>query len=575
MTTLLAEQSSDAQPEARSRLLLDVANLRVRFGSPNAPAVVDGIDFTLARGECLALVGESGSGKSVTSRTLVGLTGDRSFVTFDRLHFDGEDVSRFSPRTWRRVRGGRIGFVMQDALSSLDALRPIGHEVAEPLKLHEDLTRKQREAKVLDLLRAVGVPEPEWRVAQHPHELSGGLRQRALIASAIACAPQLLIADEPTTALDATVGAQVIELLRSLKTEQTATLMISHDLAVVATLADRVAVMRQGRIVEHGPTSEVLRAPSHDYTKALLAAVPSAASKGARLSHAQVALGVSRASPAPRAGPSTSTPGPPRERAVLVRADHLWKSYTGPDKVKRDVVADVSFELFAGETLGIVGESGSGKTTVARLVLGLETPDRGMVMLRGRDWATLDAAARRAERRRIQFVYQDPLSSFDPRYTVERVIGEALALAGFRGSEQRDRLSHLLRLVWLDGSFAQRRPLELSGGQRQRVAIARALASEPDVLVLDEPVSALDVSVQARILDLLSELKEELGVAYLFISHDLGVIHHMSERVLVMKDGAVVEAGNVDDIFRGPAQDYTRALLEAIPRLHGNRTGDD
>ena len=302
MTTLLAEQSSDAQPEARSRLLLDVANLRVRFGSPNAPAVVDGIDFTLARGECLALVGESGSGKSVTSRTLVGLTGDRSFVTFDRLHFDGEDVSGFSPRTWRRVRGGRIGFVMQDALSSLDALRPIGHEVAEPLKLHEDLTRKQREAKVLDLLRAVGVPEPEWRVAQHPHELSGGLRQRALIASAIACAPQLLIADEPTTALDATVGAQVIELLRSLKTEQTATLMISHDLAVVATLADRVAVMRQGRIVEHGPTSEVLRAPSHDYTKALLAAVPSAASKGARLSHAQVALGVSRASPAPRGG---------------------------------------------------------------------------------------------------------------------------------------------------------------------------------------------------------------------------------------------------------------------------------
>ena len=273
--------------------------------------MVDGIDFTLARGECLALVGESGSGKSVTSRTLVGLTGDRSFVTFDRLQFDGEDVSRFSPRTWRRVRGGRIGFVMQDALSSLDALRPIGHEVAEPLKLHEDLTRKQREAKVLDLLRSVGVPEPEWRVAQHPHELSGGLRQRALIASAIACGPQLLIADEPTTALDATVGAQVIELLKSLKTEQTAMLMISHDLAVVATLADRVAVMRQGRIVEHGPTSEVLRAPSHEYTRALLAAVPSAASKGARLSHAQVALGVSRASPAPRARSSTSAPSPP------------------------------------------------------------------------------------------------------------------------------------------------------------------------------------------------------------------------------------------------------------------------
>jgi peptide/nickel transport system ATP-binding protein len=538
--------------------------------------VVDGISFSLARGECLALVGESGSGKSVTSRTLVGLTGERSFVTFERLHFGGQDISSFSPRTWRRVRGARIGFVMQDALSSLDSLRPVGHEVAEPLKLHEDLTRKQRDEKVLDLLRAVGVPEPEFRATQHPHELSGGLRQRALIASAIACGPQLLIADEPTTALDATVGAQVIRLLESLKTAETGLLIISHDLAVVTSLADRVAVMRAGNIVEQGPMAQILEAPSHDYTKALLAAVPSEASKGTRLSYAQAALGVPRASQRPRAAPvAGAEPAGLSVRAEpVVRADHLFKSFTGGDRVKRTVVADVSFDLFAGETLGIVGESGSGKTTTARIVLGLEVPDQGSVTLRGRDWLSLDARGQRAERRRIQFVYQDPLSSFDPRYSVERVIGEALALAGFRGGELTDRLTHLLDLVSLDHSFARRRPIELSGGQRQRVAVARALAPSPEVLVLDEPVSALDVSVQARILDLLSDLQEQLGVAYLFISHDLGVVHHMSDRVIVMKDGAVVETGDVGQIFKNPAADYTRALLEAIPRLH-RRTANE
>jgi peptide/nickel transport system ATP-binding protein len=544
--------------------LVDVAGLRVRFGS--AAPVVDGISFTLQRGECLALVGESGSGKSVTSRTLVGLTGARSVVEFDRLHLDGEDLSRFSARTWRRVRGGRIGFVMQDALSSLDSLRPVGQEIAEPLRLHQPLTRAQRHARVIELLAAVGVPEPEFRATQYPHELSGGLRQRALIASAIACGPELLIADEPTTALDATVGAQVIRLLASLKTAETGLLIISHDLSVVASLADRVAVMRAGRIVEQGPTTEVLHAPEHDYTKALLAAVPSSASKGTRLSFAQLTLGVPRASATP--GPAGPPAGAARDpgRPILA-ASHLVKSFTGPDKVRRTVVDDVSFELFAGETLGIVGESGSGKTTTARIAVGLETPDSGQVTLRGRDWAALGPDERRAERKRIQLVYQDPLSSFDPRYTVERVIGEALRVVGYAGREREQRLGSLLELVSLDDSFRARRPIELSGGQRQRVAVARALACDPEVLVLDEPVSALDVSVQARILDLLTDLQEKLGVAYLFISHDLGVIHHMADRVLVMKDGAVVESGDVDDVFTRPARDYTRALLDAIPRL--------
>jgi peptide/nickel transport system ATP-binding protein len=570
--TAVASKPAAEPPVPSRQPLIEVAGLRVRFWQRRAALVVDGISFTLNRGECLALVGESGSGKSVTARTLVGLTGAGAHVEAERLRFDGQDLSRFSARTWRQVRGARIGFVMQDALSSLDSLRPVGREIAEPLRLHQPLTRAQREQRVYELLTEVGVPEPEFRAAQYPHELSGGLRQRALIASAIACGPELLIADEPTTALDATIGAQVIELLGSLKTSDTGLLIISHDLSVVASLADRVAVMRAGQIVEQGPAGEVLRSPAHDYTKALLAAVPSASSKGTRLSYAQSVLGVPRASqtagPVPAAvradadGARANADGEP-----VVAARNLVQTFTGQDKVRRTAVADVSFELFAGETLGIVGESGSGKTTTARIVVGLQEPDAGSVFFRGRDWAALSAAEQRAERKRVQYVHQDPLSSFDPRYTVERVIAEGLRVAGARGKEGQERMTRLLGLVALDDSFRGRRPIELSGGQRQRVAIARALATDPEVLVLDEPVSALDVSVQARILDLLADLQEQLGVAYLFISHDLGVIHHMCDRVLVMKDGAVVESGDVEDVFRNPRQDYTRALLDAIPRL--------
>jgi peptide/nickel transport system ATP-binding protein len=561
-----------AEPPAPSRQpLVEVAGLRVRFGGRRGASVVDGISFTLNRGECLALVGESGSGKSVTARTLVGLTGAGAHVEAERLRFGGQDLSRFSARTWRQVRGGRIGFVMQDALSSLDSLRPVGREIAESVRLHLPLTRAQRERLVLKLLTDVGVPEPEFRATQYPRELSGGLRQRALIASAIACGPELVIADEPTTALDATIGAQVIELLGSLKSSDTGLLIISHDLSVVASLADRVAVMRAGQIVEQGPTGEVLRSPAHDYTKALLAAVPSASSKGTRLSYAQSALGVPRASQTP--GPASAAVRASADGArandgqPVVAARNLVQAFTGQDNVRRTAVADVSFELFSGETLGIVGESGSGKTTTARIVVGLQEPDAGSVFIRGREWAALNAADQRAERKRVQYVYQDPLSSFDPRYTVERVIAEALRVAGAPGQEGQERMTRLLELVALDDSFRRRRPIELSGGQRQRVAIARALATDPEVLVLDEPVSALDVSVQARILDLLADLQEQLGVAYLFISHDLGVIHHMSDRVLVMRDGAIVESGDVEDVFRNPRQEYTRALLDAIPRL--------
>ncbi|MCW2642497.1 MAG: transporter ATP-binding protein [Dactylosporangium sp.] len=546
--------------------LVEIADLRVDFG--HGP-VVDGVSLHVDRGECLAVVGESGSGKSVTSRTLVGLAGHGATVTAGRLRFDGQDVTRLSERDWRRIRGARIGFVLQDALASLDPLRPVGAEIAESLKLHTGLTRRQREEKVVELLASVGVPEPELRAHQYPHQLSGGLRQRALIASAIACGPQLLIADEPTTARDATVQLQVLTLLDALKTSETALLIVSHDLAVVSRLADRVAVMREGRIVEEGPTAAVLRDPQHPYTRSLLAAVPSAHAKGTRLSGPARAGAAVAGPPVTRPVAIPVTPGPPQPAdPPVIEARGLTKTFPAPDGAPRTVVADVSFRLEPGTTLGIVGESGSGKTTTARLVLGLETPDSGEVVLRGRPWAALTRAQRRAERRRLQIVYQDPLSSFDPRYTVAKVLGEALGVAGYRrGPRRRDRAVELLELVRLHAGHLGRRPLELSGGQRQRVAIARALATEPDVVVCDEPVSALDVSVQAQILDLLADLQQQLGVSYLFISHDLGVIYHVSDHVLVMKDGRVVEAGAVRDIFERPQHEYTRTLLTAIPRL--------
>ena len=531
--------------------LLQVEGLSVRFPGAERP-VVDQVSFSLDRGECLALIGESGSGKSVTSRSLVGLAGQGARVDAHRLSFDGEDLRGVSPKRWTTIRGDRIGFVMQDALGSLDPLRRVGDEVGETLKLHTALDRVARQAKVVELLRDVGIPDPELRAASYPSQLSGGLRQRALIASAIACDPELLIADEPTTALDAVVQAQVLRLLEKLRTPQNAMLVVSHDFGVVTRLADRVAVMRRGVIVEQGPADAVLNDPQHAYTKALLFAA--AALHGSRL-HA-VPAG------APRPAEAAN------DQPLVVEARGISKSFfTGPDAPKRTAVADVSFSLRRGETLGIVGESGSGKTTVKRIVLGLEPPDAGSVELRGRPWTSLSSKDQRAARKRIQAVFQDPLSSFDPRYTVERVLNEALELTGRRGYARRARAVELLRLVRLDESYLPRRPIELSGGQRQRLAIARALAPEPDVLLCDEPVSALDVSVQVQILDLLADLKQRLGLSCIFISHDLGVIERISDRVVVLKSGQIVEQGPVRDVLENPQHPYTRELVSAIPQL--------
>ncbi len=530
--------------------LLEVEDLGVAFHGDEP--VVEGVSFRLDRGECLAIVGESGSGKSVTARSLVGLTGEDSTVSAARLSFEGTDLLGLRERQWRRLRGGRIGFILQDALVSLDPLRPVGREIAETLKVHTALTAADRDARVIELLGMVGVPHPELRARQLPSELSGGLRQRALIAAGIAADPDLLIADEQTTALDVTVQAQILELLGELKAQGRSLLVISHDLAVVSTVADRVSVMQHGRVVESGPTRRVFDEPQDDYTRALLAAVPAEHAKGSRLS-VTVAGSVA--------------PSRPPVGEVVLTATGLVKAFTGPDHVTRTVVEDVSFTIRAGETLGIVGESGSGKTTTGRLVLGLATPDAGEVEILGTRWTGLSARRRQELRRRVQVIYQDPLGSFDPRYTVGRILAEALGVAAVPRGSRRDRAVELLDQVGLSAEQLRRRPLEPSGGQRQRVAIARALATEPRLILLDEPVSALDVSIQAQVLDLLADVQARTGVAYLFISHDLGVIYHVSDRVLVMTEGAVVESGDVDDIFHDPRHPYTRALIDAIPRL--------
>lgn len=544
-------------PHSVPAALVEVEGVDVRFGRGQREVhAVRGLSLQVRSGEMVALVGESGSGKSTVARALVGLAGPTARVASRRLHIGGRDMTGASEREWRRVRGEVVGFVLQDALVSLDPLRTVGAEVGEPLRTHDVVPRAQVPVRVAELLSSVGVPDPEVRMRQRPHELSGGLRQRALIASALAGEPSLLIADEPTTALDVTVGAQVMEVLGELKEMGTGVLLISHDLAVVARSADRILVMRDGEVVEEGAASEVLSRPTHEYTRQLLAAVPSAASRGQRLSSAPPVIPVVAARPPRGAGP-------------VAEVRNVTVTFPLPDGGRRRAVDGVSFVVPRGRTVGIVGESGSGKSTVARVLIGLQRPDAGEVVFDGEPWSTVPESIRRARRGRIQIISQDPLSSFDPRYTVERILGEALRLYSPLSDRpaRREEGTRLLGLVGLGEGVLDRRPKALSGGQRQRVAIARALAPGPELLVCDEPVSSLDVSSQAQVLDLLGDLREALNLSLVFISHDLGVIHHVSEVVVVMQDGRVVEAGDVDDVFYRPSHPYTRRLLDAVPRL--------
>ncbi|WEO78479.1 ABC transporter ATP-binding protein [Cryobacterium sp. SO2] len=568
-----ANTAQDATEPGRKRGRLSVSHLNVSFRrGGRLHQVVHDVSFSLEPGQCVAIVGESGSGKSVTARSIVGLTGKNAVVDADSILLDGDDVRTIGSRQWSQIRGRRIGFILQDALVSLDPLRPVGKEIAEALALHRWGSRRDRAAKVIDLLRAVGVPAPENRARQRPDELSGGLRQRALIASALALDPEIIIADEPTTALDVTVQAQVLALLAETKQRGVSVILISHDLSVVAHLADQILVMKGGRVVESGTADQVLNDPQHPYTRSLINAVPGEDTRGKRLG------------PAPDSAPAVAVPAvdvsapsvaPQQGRAYdgpVLEAVNLVKRFTTPDGTLTTAVDGVSFTLARGTTLGIVGESGSGKSTTARLALALSSLDSGHVTLLGQDWTSLPESRRRTLRREISVVYQDPLSSFDPRWNAERILLDSLTDAdGLTTAQKKAQVAELARQVGLPAEILQRFPLNLSGGQRQRIAIARALAPNPSVIVLDEAVSALDVSIQAQILDLLVDLQKERGLSYLFISHDLGVISHLSDQVLVMKDGVVVERGTPDDIFNRPAHPYTRELVSSLPD-HPRRT---
>lgn len=534
--------------------IADVKGLTVSFGGQVA---VRDVSFEVTPGKCVALVGESGSGKSVTARSLLGLVGRGSEVRADRLRLGERDLLGLPEREWLGVRGAEVGFVLQDALVSLDPLMRVGRQVTETITARRRLRGPARAAHAIELLERAGVPEAGLRSRQYPHELSGGLRQRALIASAVAGDPSLLIADEPTTALDVTVQAQILTLLGELRSAGTGLLLVSHDLAVVSQLADEILVLHRGEVVEQGSVDEVLGSPRTEYTKTLLAAIPS---ERPRRDSSWSAAGA-----APPAG--GASPGGIATKPPVLQALNLRKRYARPGGGHTFALDGVSFALNRGETLGIVGESGSGKSTAANAVLGFTAPDAGEVLLDGEPWSAVRERGRRARRHQIQAISQDPLGSFDPRADVRAILTEALAAVGAPRAEHTDRAVALLEQVGLGAEHLARNPLELSGGQRQRVAISRALATEPEVLVCDEAVSALDVSVQAQVLDLLAGLQRRLGVSLLFISHDLGVIRSIADEVIVMRGGRVVEAGRTEQVFTAPKHDYTRELIAAIPRL--------
>lgn len=523
--------------------LLQVQDLRVTYGTGTASHdAVRGVDLTVDAGEIVALVGESGSGKTTTARAINGMLPAAGAVTGGRILYRGLDLSTISSRQLCTLRGRSIGLIPQDPATSLNPVTRIGTQVAEPLLLHGLATRRDVGAKVVALLERVGIDRPEVRARQYPHQLSGGLKQRVLIAIAIAARPRLVIADEPTSALDVTVQRKVLDHVDTLARDTgVAVLLITHDLAVAAERADRVVVMNGGVVVETGTPEEVLQRPQDDYTARLVANAPS--------------LSAARRRPTIAADPEP-----------LLTVSHLSRTFSVGRGEELRAVDDVSFSLHRGQTLGLLGESGSGKSTTARIVVGLERADRGEVLVGGRDVTRLRGAELRELRQQVQIIYQNPISSLDPRFTVARAIEEPLKAFGIGdAASRRRRVGELLDQVALPAALAGRRPHELSGGQGQRVAIARAIALNPQLLVCDEPVSALDVTVQAQILDLLTTLQDELGLSYLFISHDLAVVRQISDRVGVMRRGVMLELGDVEDVFDDPQADYTRDLLAAIP----------
>ncbi|GAA4406371.1 ABC transporter ATP-binding protein [Quisquiliibacterium transsilvanicum] len=535
-------RSADAASGAAAPLL-SVENLRVDFATAGVSArVVEDMSFSIAPGERFALVGESGSGKTVTAYSLLRLHSDARYG--GRILFDGRDLLSLSEREMRGVRGRDIAMVFQEPMSALNPLYSIGDQICETIELHEGLPRAQAAERALRLLERVRIAEPRRRFASLPHQLSGGQRQRAMIAMALACHPRLLVADEPTTALDVTLQRQIVELLAELQREMgMAVLLITHDLPLVRSFADRVAVMQSGRLVETGPAREVFDAPRHPYTRRLVDSRPRR-----------------DLAPVPESAP------------VLLRASGLgcrFESRTGWfSRHIFEAVQGVGLQLARGETLGIVGESGSGKTTLGMALLRLsQARTTGAIELGGVRIDTMDRRRLRPLRRRMQVVFQDPYNALSPRLTVEEIVGEGLALhrPELDAARLREAVVRVLEEVGLTAEMLNRYPHEFSGGQRQRIAIARAVVLQPELLLLDEPTSSLDVSVQRQVLELLSGLQRIHGMSYLFITHDLQVVRAMAHRVMVMKDGRVVEAGETESVFASPVHPYTRELLAAVP----------
>ncbi len=579
--TLNTASNFGAQP------LVSIENLRVEFDTDDGTVVgVEDVSFSIMPGETVCVVGESGSGKSVTSLSLMRLVefgGGRitkGSLRFNRPSGEMTDVVRADTALMQEIRGNEIGMIFQEPMTSLNPVFTIERQLTDGLRIHKGLGQEAARAKALELLKSVRIPEPERRLKQYPHELSGGMRQRVVIAMAMACEPRLLIADEPTTALDVTIQAEILALIDRLKRENgMAVLFITHDMAVVAQMADRVVVMYRGNVVEQGTVDQIFETPQEDYTRALLAAVPKLGEMRGKA--APEPMRILGAEPIPLTQPSVA---PDLDREVLLNVKNLTTRFPVKGGVLRRTVAnvhaveDVSFSLKVGETLSLVGETGCGKSSCGRSILRLIEAYTGEIWLAGQDIRKLGSAELRQARRNMQMIFQDPFASLNPYRRLRDQVAEPLLNFGLAsGRELEDRVAHLFDRVELPRSFLRRYPHELSGGQRQRVAIARAIATNPKLIVADEAVSALDVSVQAQVLNLLMELQADLGLSFLFISHDMAVVERVSHSVGVMYLGRIVELGPRQAVFEDPRHPYTKSLMLAVPiadprqrRMHEN-----
>ncbi|MGY4905408.1 dipeptide ABC transporter ATP-binding protein [Streptomyces sp. 900116325] len=542
--------------------LVEVSDLTISFDGADGARAVDGLSFTLEEGAALGVVGESGSGKSASAYALLGLHRGTGARVGGSIRVAGVDVQAADDAELRALRGAKAAMVFQDPLSSLDPYYAVGDQIAEVYRVHTRASGRAARARAVDVLDRVGIPDAVRRSRSRPHEFSGGMRQRALIAMALACEPRLLIADEPTTALDVTVQAQILDLLHSLRRETgMGLLLVTHDVGVAAESVDEVLVMQSGREVERGPVAEVLGAPRQPYTRELLAAVPRVDAK--RPEPVPAARVADADDPRPDAAVSrVAQTGEPLLEAIDLRREF------GRGRSRVTAVDGVSLTVHPGETLGIVGESGSGKTTLGRMLVRLLDPTAGRLHYRGTEIGSLSDKALRPHRRELQMVFQDPVASLNPRRSIGESVADPLRAAGALDDTRiRARVQELLERVGLDPDRYDRYPHEFSGGQRQRVGIARALAADPKLIVCDEPVSALDVTTQAQVTALLAELQRELGLGLVFIAHDLAVVRQVSDRVAVMRQGRIVEQGTVDEVYGAPQDPYTRQLLAAVPAL--------